>query len=278
MTYGPGHRGVDLAARTGEPVCRGGRRHGGIRGVGGRPRCGEHRPRSRADHLRAAWQPRVRAGQRVRARPADRPGVRRRRTARDAACTGAASRGKTYLDPLLLLGGRQQDRSGCWRRPNARSRRSGLGREPRLGPDPTRARAARSRPPSSAGAVHGFLHPVPGGVTSAFGMRFHPVLQALEAARRHRLRRGLRHPDPGAVRRRVTRAYFNVGYGQPAHSRPRHGRRSSGRDGAQPRDALSWSGQVSAITPRPGDRLRRQHRLCDRVPPAPDGVAERRGW
>ncbi len=68
---------------------------------------------------------------------------------------------------------------------------------------------APAGPPGS----HGFIRPVPGGVTSPYGMRFHPVLH------RWKLHDGtdfgaacgtsIRAPYAGVVRSR----YYNAGYG-----------------------------------------------------------------
>ena len=87
-------------------------------------------------------------------------------------------RGAEYLDPLQLIGG--GDHGGRVRLVGAAQRR-------------VAERAAAERAVATVAAVgsmsgarsgsaepagrHGFLHPVPGGITSAFGMRFHPVLR-----------------------------------------------------------------------------------------------------
>jgi murein DD-endopeptidase MepM/ murein hydrolase activator NlpD len=82
--------------------------------------------------------------------------------------------GKTYLDPLLLLGNR-----GGRLRLVAESQREVVQREAEA-----RALAAASATPkstimTSAGPPgnHGFLRPVAGAVTSAFGKRLHPLLK-----------------------------------------------------------------------------------------------------
>jgi murein DD-endopeptidase MepM/ murein hydrolase activator NlpD len=84
--------------------------------------------------------------------------------------------GKNYLDPLLLLG----NRDGRLRLV-AESRREVVKREAQA-----RAMATATASSNQTGAMmnsagrpgsHGFLHPVPGAVTSAFGMRLHPVLK-----------------------------------------------------------------------------------------------------
>ena len=44
----------------------------------------------------------------------------------------------------------------------------------------------------------GFARPVPGGITSPFGMRFHPVLHVWKLHDGTDFGAALRHPDPGA--------------------------------------------------------------------------------
>jgi murein DD-endopeptidase MepM/ murein hydrolase activator NlpD len=117
--------------------------------------------------------------------------------------------GKKYLNPLLLLG----NGSGQLRLV-AETQRTIAERAARA-----RAAAAAATPAELSSASvgrpgsHGFLRPVPGGVTSAFGMRLHPVLKvwklhdgtdfgaACGAA--------IRAPYAGVV----TRAYYSPAYG-----------------------------------------------------------------
>jgi murein DD-endopeptidase MepM/ murein hydrolase activator NlpD len=117
--------------------------------------------------------------------------------------------GSDYFDPLVMLGRSTgplrllaaADRDLATQR--ARERAEAL-----VGVGPVAAAAL------GMGGGHGFLYPVPGAVTSAFGMRFHPVL------RRWKLHDGtdfgagcgtpIRAPYAGVV----TGAYFNDGYGQ----------------------------------------------------------------
>jgi murein DD-endopeptidase MepM/ murein hydrolase activator NlpD len=118
--------------------------------------------------------------------------------------------GRSYLDPLLLLGTR-----GGRLRLVAESQREVVQREAQV-----RARAAASSTQTStmmttAGrpGSHGFLYPVAGAVTSAFGMRLHPVLRI------RKLHDGtdfaaacgtaIRAPYAGVV----TRAVFSPAYG-----------------------------------------------------------------
>jgi murein DD-endopeptidase MepM/ murein hydrolase activator NlpD len=116
----------------------------------------------------------------------------------------------TYFDPLLLLGragGPIRLLAGAQREVAAERARARAEASP-AGFDAVAAAAL------GAGGGHGFVRPVPGAITSAFGMRFHPVL------RRWKLHDGtdfgagcgtpIRAPYAGVV----TQAYFNAGYGQ----------------------------------------------------------------
>jgi murein DD-endopeptidase MepM/ murein hydrolase activator NlpD len=119
--------------------------------------------------------------------------------------------GRSYLDPLLLLGTR-----GGQLRLVAESQREVVQREAQA-----RVRAAASATQTTTAIMtsagrqggHGFLHPVPGGVTSAFGMRLHPLLKIwklhdgtdFSAA----CGSAIRAPYAGVV----TRATFNPAYG-----------------------------------------------------------------
>jgi murein DD-endopeptidase MepM/ murein hydrolase activator NlpD len=95
---------------------------------------------------------------------------------------------------------------------------------------------------------HGFIHPVPGGITSAYGMRFHPVL------RRWKLHDGtdfgaacgtpIHAPYAGVV----SRAYFNTGYGNRLIID--HGT----VDGVQVQTALN---HATRYVVRPGQRVAR---------------------
>ena len=118
--------------------------------------------------------------------------------------------GRSYLDPLLLLGTRVGQL-----RLVAESQREVVQREAQA-----RAKAAASATPTSAimtpparPGSHGFLHPVAGAVTSAFGMRLHPLLKVwkLHDGTDFAAACGtaIRAPFTGVVTRRV----FNRAYG-----------------------------------------------------------------
>ena len=117
----------------------------------------------------------------------------------------------TYLNPLLLI------RSGDTRlRLVAESRRGVVIREARARAEAASAAAEAGTfvDPAEPAGGHGFIRPVPGGITSAYGMRFHPVLK------RWKLHDGtdfgaacgtaIRAPHGG----RVSQAYFTAGYGR----------------------------------------------------------------
>jgi len=220
--WGAGHRGIDLATNPGQSVLAAAAGRVAFVGtIAGRPVVVIHHGgvRTTYEPVRAS----VRVGQRVAA--GDTIGV----VARGGHCDGhclhwGLKRGDTYLDPLSLLGGGGDDGVG-----------DGTA-QLRLVAEADRAvaiRAARERAAAAAAAAltgdgtgvegiispvgtpgsHGFLHPVPGGITSPYGMRFHPVL------RRWKLHDGtdfgvacgttIRAPYAGTV----TRRYFNAGYG-----------------------------------------------------------------
>jgi murein DD-endopeptidase MepM/ murein hydrolase activator NlpD len=211
--YGPGHRGVDLAARTGEPVVAAAAGTVAFAGsVAGRGVVS-------IDHgaMRTTYEPlapRVRAGQRVEL------GQLIGRVTGGGHCAGRClhwglKQGKTYLDPLLLL---ERSTAGPLRLLAASEREVAAQRararaEARAGPDAGAGNAVAATVLGGAGA-HGFLHPVPGGVTSAFGMRFHPVLRRWKLHDGTDLGAGCGTPIRAPYGGVVTRAYFNVGYGQ----------------------------------------------------------------
>ncbi len=115
--------------------------------------------------------------------------------------------GDAYLDPLLLLG------------PSIRLLPASAS------PVPQTATGA-----GFVGAATGMdlVIPATGPVTSPYGMRRHPITGGVEASRRYGLRRVVRQPDPSCGRgdRGVGDVVELVR--QPAHHRSRH---QGGRDG-----------------------------------------------
>ncbi|MET0698046.1 MAG: peptidoglycan DD-metalloendopeptidase family protein, partial [Mycobacterium sp.] len=174
LAWASGHRGVDLAARPGEAILAAADGTVAFAGsIAGKPAVS-------IDHgsVRTTYEPvistvsvgdRVARGQVI--------GV----LGSGGHCRGCLHWGlredKGYLDPLLLLGTR-----GGQLRLVAESQREVVRREARA-----RARTAASATQTSAiitpagrPGSHGFLHPVAGAVTSAFGMRLHPLLKTLK--------------------------------------------------------------------------------------------------
>jgi murein DD-endopeptidase MepM/ murein hydrolase activator NlpD len=152
--------------------------------------------------------------------------------------------GRNYLDPLLLLGSR-----GGRLRLVAESRRDAVKRE-------AQARLAAASA-TQAGAItnaagrpgrHGFLPPVAGAMTSAYGMRLHPLLKIWK------LHDGtdfgaacgtaIRAPYAGVV----TRAFFNPAYGNRLFVS--HGR----VDGVRVETAFNHAARYLV---RPGQRVSR---------------------
>jgi murein DD-endopeptidase MepM/ murein hydrolase activator NlpD len=205
--YGPGHRGVDLAARTGEPVLAAAAGTVAFAGsVAGREVVSIDHGDWRTTYEPVA--PGVTAGHRVAL------GQRIGRVSGGGHCAGRClhwglRQGATYVDPLLLVG-----RSAGPLRLLAAAHREVAAERARVRAEAFPGIDAVAAAATEASGGHGFVHPVPGAITSAFGMRFHPVL------RRWKLHDGtdfgagcgtpIRAPYAGVV----TRSYFNAGYGQ----------------------------------------------------------------
>jgi murein DD-endopeptidase MepM/ murein hydrolase activator NlpD len=168
LAWASGHRGVDLAAKPGEAILAAASGTVAFAGsIAGKPVVS-------IDHgsVRTTYEPvttTLRVGDRVALGQVI--GV----LGTGGHCRGCLHwglrDGKRYLDPLLLLGGR-----GGRLRLVAESQRELVQRA-------VQARAHAAASATDAGASigrsgsHGFLHPVPGVVSSGFGMRFHPVLK-----------------------------------------------------------------------------------------------------
>ena len=140
-------------------------------------------------------------------------------------------------------------------------------------------RAGQSGPIlSDNGPIHsnGFLdYPVAGSGHLAVRLADPPDLRLPVAARRRRLRRRLRHPDP---RRRLGgrgREVLPDRLGQPGDHRPRLPPRRRARHHHQPHVRAGDRERRPARGARPGRRVRRDHRLVDRLSPALHGAAER---
>jgi murein DD-endopeptidase MepM/ murein hydrolase activator NlpD len=118
--------------------------------------------------------------------------------------------GKSYLDPLLLLGGRHGRV-----RLVAESRRELVQRAAQARALAAAAAIQTSGMPSPAGRPggHGFIHPVSGVVNSGFGMRLHPLLNIWKLYNgtdsAAACGTAIRAPYAGVV----TRGFFNSAYG-----------------------------------------------------------------
>lgn len=208
QTWGAGHRGIDLAARPGQSVLAvaagrvsfAGRLAG--RGV------------VVVDHgsLRTTYEPvdpLVAVGEQVAA------GTVLGRLGSGGHCGGSClhlgvKEGDRYLDPTLLIGGDAD---------------TTLRLMPASQVDVARRRAAeRARLAAQAGATvasfasitpgkHGFGRPVPGGITSPFGMRFHPVLHVWKLHDGTDFGAACGTPIRAPYAGRVASVGFNRGYG-----------------------------------------------------------------
>lgn len=147
---------------------------------------------------------------------------------------------------------------------------------PRSGTGSTGSTTPRAVAPvqSTAPAVP-FSRPLSGPITSGYGMRFHPVLHVWKLHDGTDFG-GLRDADQGPARRSGRGALLQRWLRQPADDRPRAGRRLLPDHRLQPRQLLRG---LTRPVGQPGTdhRLRRQHRLLDRLPPSPDGVGGRLG-
>jgi murein DD-endopeptidase MepM/ murein hydrolase activator NlpD len=197
LAWASGHRGVDLVATPGEVILAAASGTVAFAGsIAGKPVVS-------IDHgsVRTTYE-RVALGQVI--------GVLRT----GGHCRGCLHwglrEGKSYLDPLSLFGNR-----GGRLRLVAESQREVVKREAQA-----RALAAASATqtslianPAGRPRGHGFLHPVAGAVTSAFGMRLHPLLKIwkLHDGTDFAAACGtaIRAPYAGVV----TRTYFNPAYG-----------------------------------------------------------------
>jgi len=207
--YGPGHRGVDLATEAGDPVLAS--RAGTVAFAG----TVAGRGVVSIDHgsLRTTYEPvesQVVVGQRVSTgQPIGRVGAGGHCGTR--CLHWGLRQGAAYLDPLSLAGGQagplrlvaESQRAVAMQRARARAEAAAAAATAGIGG------STATGPPGS----HGFLHPVPGGITSGFGRRFHPVLRVWKLHDGTDFGAGcgtaIRAPYAGTV----TRRYFNAGYG-----------------------------------------------------------------
>ncbi|WP_375433235.1 peptidoglycan DD-metalloendopeptidase family protein [uncultured Friedmanniella sp.] len=238
--YGPGHRGVDLAAARGTPVLAAAAGTVSFAGlVAGRGVVV-------VDHgaVRTTYEPvaaQVGVGQRVGA--GDPLGVLGAggHCARSCLHWGLRA-GEDYLDPLLLVGAgggvrllAAADRAAVQREAAERARlaaaaTAGLGAGWVMGP----------------GGRHGFEDPVPGPITSAFGLRLHPVLHVWKLHDGTDLGAACGTPIRAPAAGRVTGETRSAGYGNRLFLD--HGR----VDGRQ---VVTGYNHAAGYVVRPGQRL-----------------------
>ncbi len=223
--WGAGHRGVDLGARPGQRVLA--PADGTVVFVG---RVGG-KPVVVIDHggMRSTFEPveaSVRVGQRV--RQGEVVGrVGHEAHCRDRCLHWGLKRGKTYLDPLVLIGRSGSAGTAGTLRLVASSQRTRVVAEAlarAAARKAAEAAASAAVGPAGGAAVgfvgatgpaggHGFLRPVPGAVTSPFGRRFHPVLHVWKLHDGTDLGAACGTPIRAAYAGRVARRVTSVGYG-----------------------------------------------------------------
>jgi murein DD-endopeptidase MepM/ murein hydrolase activator NlpD len=206
--WNAGHRGVDLAARVGTLVraAAGGtvRFAGTIAGRGVVV----------VDHgsVRSTYEPvvpEVDAGEPVAA------GQVIGRIGRGSHCASGClhwglRRGEEYLNPLQLL----DDHSGSVRLVAAAQRDLAMAAAAARAAEIARLPTPATIPASPGSARnHGFVLPVPGAITSGFGMRFHPVLRMWKLHDGTDFRASCGTPIRAPYKGRVISAYYNAGYG-----------------------------------------------------------------
>ncbi len=207
--WSAGHRGVDLAARLGTPVrapAAGTVRFAG-RVAGRGVVVVDHGP------VRTTYEPvlaEVPVGSAVVA------GQLIGRIGPGSHCATSClhwglRRGEEYLNPLQLVSGR----SGSLRLVGAGQR--DLARRAVAARKAAEAASLAASVPSSTPAAgpehHGFMSPVPGTITSGFGMRFHPLLRIWKLHDGTDFAAACGSPIRAPYEGRVSSAYFNPGYG-----------------------------------------------------------------
>jgi murein DD-endopeptidase MepM/ murein hydrolase activator NlpD len=171
LAWAPGHRGADLVAKPGETILAAGSGTVAFAGsIAGKPVVS-------IDHgaVRTTYEPVItplRVGERVALGQVI--GVLGTGGHCRRCLHWGLREGKRYLDPLLLLGGRdgrlrlvgESQRELVRRAAQARALAAAAA---------TQASAVLS--PAGRPGSHGFIHPVPAVVSSGFGMRLHPLLK-----------------------------------------------------------------------------------------------------
>lgn len=121
-------------------------------------------------------------------------------------------RGSTYLDPLSLISGGQLVATGEVRLLPASARAIA---QRRAATRVAAALAAALEPSTATGrpGQHGFARPVPGGITSGFGRRFHPILKVWKLHDGTDFGAPCGTPIRAPYAGRVSRAYHSPAYG-----------------------------------------------------------------
>ncbi len=271
--WGRGHRGVDLAAEVGAQVlaAAAGRVSYAARLAG--------RGVVVVDHgaVRTTYEP-VRAGVPVGTTVAagtviGRAGAEQPLRWPVVPALGSARRGD--LSRSAVPG------DACRRRPAT----SGGGPRPGRAPGRRTARGgpagrgravgwARTRPSTAGSVGTACSRPVSGPITSPYGRRLHPILHVWKLHDGTDFGASCGTPIRAAAAGRVTNRSFNSGYGNRLMID--HGTLSGRRVITGYNHASRYVVRARRDrAPRSGDRLRGQHRLLHRLPPAPDDVAER---
>lgn len=211
LRWNAGHRGVDLAARSGAPVRSAAA--GTVRFVGQIAGRGV----LVVDHgsLRTTYEPVIAT---VRVGAAVVPGQVIGRLGMSSHCPvpclhWGLRRGAEYVDPLLLLAG--GDRRGRVRLVGAEQREVAKRSAAARAAAPVTSVVGRAAVLDSARSAgrHGFLQPVTGGISSGFGMRFHPTLRVWKLHDGTDFGAACGAPIRAPRAGRVSAAYFNGGYG-----------------------------------------------------------------
>ena len=212
--YGPGNRGVDLAAPVGTSVLAAAAGRVVFAGmVAGRGVVVVSH-----GSLRTTYEPvspRLRIGAEVRAGETIGVLAAGARCAPQTCLHWGLLRGKVYLDPLSLVPGSELTFQGPVRLLPASSRAVATRRAAQ------RVLAARlaSTLQASSGLAgspgrHGFARPVPGAVTSGFGRRLHPVRKVWKLHDGTDFGAPCGTPIRAPYAGTVTRAFANAGYGR----------------------------------------------------------------
>lgn len=216
-TWGAGHRGVDLLGSIGAPVLAAA--DGTVTFAG--PVAGVGVVVISHGAVRTTYEP-VTAAVQVGRRVALGSMIGRLTAGHCPALSRAGAclhwgliRAQTYLDPLQLVPGDGEQPSAYRLVPAAE--RAAVRARMRVAAAQAvavaRAATAVGAEPTGPPGRHGFAHPVAGPVTSPFGMRLHPVLLVSKLHDGTDFGAACGTPIRTPFAGRVSRQYFNAGYG-----------------------------------------------------------------